>query len=686
MDGRDSIRKRRFQLLTKLLKGQRKKIAIVSFEFEGLTKNGGIGTAYRRMAELLVRDGHDVTIIYMPFHRPKTKKQRLDFVARLKKIRRRGIKFILPDEGSFAFQLKFDFYHQRRAMLVYEALKERDFDIVHSADNCGLTYFAVLAQKGGLEFQQTKFIVGAHGSTFWAAYANGDFTAEAVLLAQYDQECAESADVLVSPSSYMLNYLTKLGWRLPEQSFTFPNVNNFIQERNSKKVKGASKSLVFFGRLERRKGVFLFVEALLELLHKNPEIGLGRPLKVVFLGSEIQKIMEASPSDFIRGRTEHLRHRIKLVFLTNLSSAESNKYLHNEEPKLVCMPSLVDNSPYVIVEALERNLDFICANSGGQAELIDPRDHKVVLFTPELNALADALKRRLSMPAYQARPSRNVLQANDWWSKFHAKLKQKKKRKSSPASPKISVVLGFQPSFPEHLLLRSLESLLNQNYPNLEILISAVGGNRESLRAKCPKAKFISNSLGETIQQATGKFLFFLDGAEFTTRDALHNLVQAFDVNAEQKSRLLGISAIVICSLNHPNREEWNVPVPFSLDRIVAGQVLASTYALWRRSYFSRVFEVTPSSMIHDLYLRPLIAEAFVQGYSIATIPNRLLRSLTPEWRRLSQVPADASVIEPLLPIFPKERRHLLPTLLGYAKDYDLFRNAYYLEREKRLK
>jgi hypothetical protein len=65
-------------------------------------------------------------------------------------------------------------------------------------------------------------------------------------------------------------------------------------------------------------------------------------------------------------------------------------------------------------------------------------------------------------------------------------------------------------------------------------------------------------------------------------------------------------------------------------------------------------------------------------------MPERLVRSITPDWLRLSQKPGDSNFLDPLIDNFPKPYRSLLPALLGYARDYELFRDAFYLEREKR--
>ena len=48
--------------------GRPKKICIVTPEFVGLSKNGGIGTAMSGLAELLTKAGHHVTVLYTRGH------------------------------------------------------------------------------------------------------------------------------------------------------------------------------------------------------------------------------------------------------------------------------------------------------------------------------------------------------------------------------------------------------------------------------------------------------------------------------------------------------------------------------------------------------------------------------------------------------------------------------------------
>lgn len=71
----------------------------------------------------------------------------------------------------------------------------------------------------------------------------------------------EKCDYFISPSEYYLNWLRRHQWTLPNNCRVLANV---INQKGSMYL-GARKNftdLVFFGRLEYRKGLDLFVDAL----------------------------------------------------------------------------------------------------------------------------------------------------------------------------------------------------------------------------------------------------------------------------------------------------------------------------------------------------------------------------------------------------------------------------------------
>ena len=82
-------------------------------------------------------------------------------------------------------------------------------------------------------------------------------------------------DVEISPTDYMAAFLRQRGWQLPDNTITIPNVLPEVEagQAGEKPV----WRIAFFSRLEERKGIKLFVDAV-NLLHpvQRPKFEVSR--------------------------------------------------------------------------------------------------------------------------------------------------------------------------------------------------------------------------------------------------------------------------------------------------------------------------------------------------------------------------------------------------------------------------
>lgn len=84
-------------------------------------------------------------------------------------------------------------------------------------------------------------------------------------------------DVEISPTDYMLAYLRQRGWTLPNDSITIPNVLPESDNSSAAAIKPVWR-IAFFSRLEERKGIKQFVEAISQLnVSHIPNFEVCRP-------------------------------------------------------------------------------------------------------------------------------------------------------------------------------------------------------------------------------------------------------------------------------------------------------------------------------------------------------------------------------------------------------------------------
>jgi glycosyltransferase involved in cell wall biosynthesis len=626
------------------------RIAFLTFEFDGLTKNGGIGTAYRRLAELLANEGHSITIVFLPFGKLREDlfSRKTEIWSKIHQLKRTGFDVVLPEIANNDPKLRNLSFHLRRSWQAYQYLKRQNFDVVHVSDNCGLAYFSLMAKKQRLAFEKTAFVMGAHGSLLWTQEANSQYSVNSLSLAELDKQSVALSDVLVSPSAYMVGYMRKNGWALPKDVRVIPNANAFgkgskltgsvtAQQRSRPKT---HKSITFFGRLETRKGIFVFLDALQALLDENPKLGTNRQLQVHFLGKDAEPIKGIRTEDLIWDRLAPYLNRLSLAFYPDHSSDDGLKFLAQSRDNLVCMPSLLDNSPYVVLEAIEYGLDFVTSSSGGQSELIHPSGHRSVLFRPTVESLKSILKRRISGPAIRVQPSQSVLQANLRWVQLHQDISKRKKAKRvnrarNKKPPLVSIVIGAEsslnPALEKRELTASLASVLKQDYPRLQIClpedIRTETTTRKGIRFSYFEKARIADRRALITDVAKGKYILFLDTAVLHSKATLSEWVQAAE-SAKSDKKCVGL-----VGLEGDKGRFWDVP------HVCYGYVAAFSedvqvrHALWRRSELAQLI----SKSANSLEIFPMLP---FWGKTIETFPGKTvvkIKVVHEFWRKITQ-------------------------------------------------
>ena len=354
------------------------RICVASYEVVGPTRNGGIGTANTSLALALARAGHDVTLLFtgVPDGESEIEGRKWQ-----RQYSRQGVRFAVLDKGRSS-TVRAPHLNVRRAYELYRWLAEHDraepFDVVHFPECQGHGYYAVLARRQRLAFAHTLFVAGVHSSTRWCVEANRELprSLDALVDEHLERLSVELADAVVSPSAYMLDYMRTRGWKLPKRAF----VQQYILPPTARPRPGLPprrehdpiEELVFFGRLEVRKGIDAFCDAL-DRLVDIPEL---RDLTVRFMGRP----------EHVRGEpaVEYLRRRSKrwpwpYELTGNIDQQQALAQLRRRRC-LAVMPSTVDNSPNTVSEVLSLRIPMIASRSGGTGELIDPLDLALVTF------------------------------------------------------------------------------------------------------------------------------------------------------------------------------------------------------------------------------------------------------------------------------------------------------------------
>jgi len=397
------------------------KVCIATEDIVGPIRNGGIGTTYTHLSFLLAKAGHDVTIFYPRGRHSET----MTIEYWVDWYRERGVRFIplkLPKDVESTAPRWLP-----PMLALYEALKSEHFDMVHVSEWRATAYLCLLAKKQGMHFQKTLFCVKSSSPYLW----NREFMLEPIpdtgqLVKVFaERRSIELADMVIGGSRHLLIWMLKHGYHLPKgRTYVQPNVAVFaeidpalMRDRPNPGTRVPVKEIVFFGRLEGRKGLDVFCDA----LHKLSREGVKLP-KITFLGkagARIAAFPELSIPEFIKMQASSWN--VEWQIIDNYRQAEAISYLHGEG-RLAVMPSVIENSSLTVYEATHFRIPFVASNCGGNPELVAEEHRDEVLTPTHPVPLSEKLREALEKGGFVAAPSFDNEENLSVWRDFHSHI------------------------------------------------------------------------------------------------------------------------------------------------------------------------------------------------------------------------------------------------------------------------
>ncbi len=297
--------------------------------------------------------------------------------------------------------------------------------------------------------------------------------------------------------------------------------------------------MIFFGRLETRKGLVVFARALQALAPRLPDS--REPIRVTFLGRNYF-VGKQLAADYLAEAMKPGGQAFDWEVVSDLGQPEALRFVTDHADALVVLPSLVDNLPFTVIECLQLRLNLIASRVGGIPELIDTPE---CLFDPTPQALSQKLLECLRDGVPAARSRYNTDDARAAWRKVHEPDSWPSRPAKELRTPKVSVCVPHH-NYGEFLPL-ALDTLASQTYKNFEVIVVDDGSTDpeslatfRSLRKKYPQPewKFLEKENGFTGQtrnfaarQATGEYLVFADSDNVSTPQMLERLVQGIETS-----------------------------------------------------------------------------------------------------------------------------------------------------------
>jgi glycosyltransferase involved in cell wall biosynthesis len=319
---------------------------------------GGISTYCCFTARMLSQKDHDVTV-FLPDNSITEQQIQTDGTIRVLRfnINRSGLQHTL----GYTARLSYTFANIIKEMVEQEGPP----DFIEAQDYLGIAYYLQQFKLFGYaHLREVPIVLTLHSPAFLyleynrvPTYKFPDFWT-----CEMEKAAIAAADGLISPTAFLPEAIQPF---MDLSSKTIHILPNPYEEEPVPNTGFERNKIVFYGKLSRQKGAF----ALLQYFETLWTEGFTYCLELLG-GTDIvyhpeQKTMGQLLSEKYERYIDHgllkIKGKIPPAMLTN----------ELQDAHVVLVPSIIDNLPYVVLEAMSRGKIVLTSVQGGQKEIIE---------------------------------------------------------------------------------------------------------------------------------------------------------------------------------------------------------------------------------------------------------------------------------------------------------------------------
>lgn len=334
------------------------KVWIVTTEFPP-HHGGGIATYCKHTVQMLTAYGHEVCVI-TPDEKVEDfvlENNHLFTIYRFKPGRNQVYRHM-----GYVAALSYDVSERIRWLMEKIGIP----DVIECQDYLGIGYF-LLSRKRTLDdaFVDVPIVVTLHAPKYLC-----DEVGQAPLFnfpdywtGEMERYCLRAADHVISPSNFLASHLLARGELEPTLVSVVPNP--FEPEDTEVHVKDDT-AFVCLGRLQYIKGQDHLISQLSSFWDS------GFPYKVKFVGGDsFFHPRNTSFAEYLKRKYQGYLER-GLIEFEGLMPPEGVREIISKAGVLF-VPSLFDNYPYTVLEAMAAGCIVVTSSSGGQREIVEHR-------------------------------------------------------------------------------------------------------------------------------------------------------------------------------------------------------------------------------------------------------------------------------------------------------------------------
>lgn len=322
------------------------KVCLVHEEYPDETNFGGIATYQKRLAESLVQKGNEVIVITRGLKKESEEIKNGVRVIRL---------YVKETEDIYN---NYYSYREKVCDKLKELQNHNEIEIIEVPDWGAET---ILFEK----YRKIPLIVHLHTPLLiWSI--NNQSTLDSSIheqMLKWEKKMIESADKVISCTNILKDMVIKEMKLKRTDLEVLPNPANLkdFYSKNEKKEK--SRTILYCGSMEQRKGVIVFAKAIPQIIDS-----LGN-IKILFVGKDTNRNEKnISTKEYIYSLIPDKYHK-QIDFKGQLLNIEMNDIYNSSS--IGVFPSVFDNFPYVILESMACGLPFIGSINSGAKEILN---------------------------------------------------------------------------------------------------------------------------------------------------------------------------------------------------------------------------------------------------------------------------------------------------------------------------
>lgn len=240
-------------------------------------------------------------------------------------------------------------------------------DMIEVQDYGAMAYFLLKRKLAGApELASTKIVIYSHTPVFELSEINQEpsHLFPNYWLGQCEKFCLRAADAVLSPSEFLKGKVQQ-HTRNEIEVVPYPHFETQAYTHTGTSTDSSEFDCVYVGRLEYRKGVVQLLGAFKALWDA------GHKIRLRMVGGDTHwSPKQISMKTYIQNRYSAFINQGLLTLSEPVPLDQLPAIFRSA--RLVVVPSIYENYPYVCMQAMELGRPVIVSKSGGQAEMVGP--------------------------------------------------------------------------------------------------------------------------------------------------------------------------------------------------------------------------------------------------------------------------------------------------------------------------